>query len=1820
MRSALLLNTSLWQFLRLLSELIRQRSGWQILWGLVLALVLGVSQPAAAQFNPKFVTNDDSNQVPAGTVKQGNVIPNDINVDNLPNSAFVVTLVSGPVNGGSVTLNADGSYVYTPSPGQTSGADSFTYQICQPGATPSCSNVSTVRLNIYEPSAVCTLGTGPNLIRNPSFTEGNAEFTSSYNFVAVPTGGIGGGNYAVDTDATPYYNRWVGKGRTGQPGDKFMIVDGAPNLSAVYAQTVRVQPNRYYSFSVYAANIHPPDLSAPQLALVVDGKSTSAVVTLSGPTGQYEQIKDLYFSGPGPAGGFDITVEVRDVNKDFAGNDFGLDDLYFGSCSTFLTADTKTTTLVPNVPVATPILPLSATITVGGSAGVTVASFTVQSLPATGTITYNGVPVTVGQVIPVGTPGGLSSGGRLTYTPAGGCTASSPTFTYTATDSDGNGSSNIATYTIPVGPVPPPTVRAQGENPFCVGTSVELRTRPRLGYLFTWYNGSTIVNGAGGVLNDSVFVALNPGNYTVKTELAGCAATSGPLSVTTKACAPPEPCSLDEKFINTWYFGDKAGLNFNAQAPPAETPAILTDGQMTAPEGTCSMSDENGNLIFYTNGVQVWNRNHVLMPNGSGLAGNLSSTDGPMAIRLPGSKTRYYLFTQDSEGKAGGLSYSEIDMTLNGGLGDVLLGTKNTPLVKRTTEKMTAVLHANGCDSWVIVHGWGDPAVGDEPGWPAAEHRGDAFLAFRVTPAGVVPTPVVSQVGPLHAPSVAPLAFNGQMKASPDGRQLAVARFNDGPVPENGTVELYAFDAATGTVSDPRTIDSGGGQYYGVEFSPGLNNLYATILSPPQLLQFDLSDRDNVPASKKVIATSPVGLGSIQAAPDGKIYVARQNQPELGVITYPDSLDVAADYVDKGQALGGRLSGLGLPNFNQSFLVKVGFSAVSTACLVIKFQAGTNIPDPETYTWNFGDPASGPNNVSTIAEPSHIFPAPGEYTITLRITKSCLCKEIKATIIVPGSPTAGGIGADQTVCAGAVPAPLTSTAPAGAGTGEYAYQWESSSDRNTWTAIGGATGASYTPGVLAGTTYFRRKVSSGFCDPAFTDAVTITVLPALVPGSVADNQTICAGSAPQPLTSRTPAAGGTGTFTYQWESSPDGATWTDIAGATGADYAPGPLTATTRFRRRVNTTICGTDPSNEVLITVVPALVAGGIADDQTLCAGGTPQPLTSTAPASGGTGTYAYQWESSIDNTTWVDVAGATSEVFTPGQLARTTYFRRRVSASAGSCPPLASNVVTITVRPALTAGGIGADQVVCPGATPVALSSVSGPGGGTGAFTYQWESSADNTTWADIAGATGADYAPGPLTATTYFRRRVTSAPCDPAYSAVVTIQVLPPLTAGRIGADQDQCAGVVPVPLGSAASATGGTGSYAYQWESSTNNVTWTAIAGATDAGYAPGALTATTYFRRRVTSGTGECATAFSEPVVVRVQPLAPTAVTLAPPPVLCPGTPLTFNAVATDAGGAPTYRWFVNNAAVASGPTFTSSTLVTGDQVRVTVTPTAGLCSTGPASATVTVNRVPTEPPTVTIQVEPGVPVCPGDLLTFSVARATNAGPAPQYQWQVNGADVPGAQGPTFSSTTFSNGQTVTLRLLTTNSCGAPLPAISNGVGVVIGPPVNVDAGPDKEVLEGESVQLEGSADGNYPVVWTPTEGLTFPSGDRLRPRAAPTVTTVYRLSAGTGNCADADEVRVVVRPRIRIPNAFTPNGDGRDDTWQIEHIEEFPDNTVNVFNRWGNQIFSANNYSRANEWRGDINGQPAPIGTYYYVVVTKGPTGRSYSGSITILY
>ncbi|RZK60800.1 MAG: T9SS type B sorting domain-containing protein, partial [Hymenobacter sp.] len=460
-----------------------------------------------------------------------------------------------------------------------------------------------------------------------------------------------------------------------------------------------------------------------------------------------------------------------------------------------------------------------------------------------------------------------------------------------------------------------------------------------------------------------------------------------------------------------------------------------------------------------------------------------------------------------------------------------------------------------------------------------------------------------------------------------------------------------------------------------------------------------------------------------------------------------------------------------------------------------------------------------------------------------------------------------------------------------------------------------------------------------------------------------------------------------------------------------------------------------------------------------------------------------------------------------------------------------------------------------------------------------------------------------------------KVASAGCS-ATSLTFALVILPPLTAGTIGADQTVCVSTAPAPLTSLTGASGGFGPYNYRWESSTDNITWMPIASATAATYAPGPLAVTTYFWRRAYSN--PCGNIVSNVVTITVQPRLATSIALATPPAQCVGTALTFSPVAVNAGPAPTYRWLVNGAAVptATGPTFTSSALANGDRVQVELTPTAGLCSSGGATASVTVTLTASPAPALSIGAAPAGPVCAGEAVTFSITQMTNGGTNPQYQWQVDGTNVSGQTGATFTSTTLRSGQAVRVVLQATSACGQPATATSNAVPAAISPVVSVSAGPDKTIFEGDQVQLEGTATGTYPVAWTPSQGLTFGT-DPLRPTAAPTTTTVYTVTAGTGGCASSSQVTVTVVPPLRIPNAFTPNGDGRDDTWEIERIGSFSGNQVTVFNRWGNKLFEAQHYQRGSEWDGTIKGQPAPIGTYYYLI--KLDTGRAYTGWVTIV-
>lgn len=385
-------------------------------------------------------------------------------------------------------------------------------------------------------------------------------------------------------------------------------------------------------------------------------------------------------------------------------------------------------------------------------------------------------------------------------------------------------------------------------------------------------------------------------------------------------------------------------------------------------------------------------------------------------------------------------------------------------------------------------------------------------------------------------------------------------------------------------------------------------------------------------------------------------------------------------------------------------------------------------------------------------------------------------------VIVIAAPTAGEIGNAQTICNGSTPSAI-SNVTSGTGTGTVTYRWEYSTNGTSgWTVISGATGATYQPGALTATRYYRRTTlaaSNGKnCESGQTNIVQITVNNAISSGSIGSNQTICYGATPSLLTGS--ASIDPGTITYRWESSANGSTGWTATGGTSNNYQPGALTATTYFRRITRSTsggtTCESSPSNTVVITVNSQVTAGSIGSDQTICNGDTPAQLTSVTNGTG-TGTVTYRWESSANGSTgWTTVSGASNATYQPGALTATRYYRRITIATSGTaCESSATSSVKITVNAAVTAGTIGNNQSICTDTAPALIAS-SVDGTGTGSVTYRWESSDDGSTgWTTIAGATASTYQPGVLTASKYYRRitiATSGLACESSASNVVAI----------------------------------------------------------------------------------------------------------------------------------------------------------------------------------------------------------------------------------------------------------------------------------------------------------------------------------------------------------------------------------------------------------------------------------------------------------------
>jgi len=413
-----------------------------------------------------------------------------------------------------------------------------------------------------------------------------------------------------------------------------------------------------------------------------------------------------------------------------------------------------------------------------------------------------------------------------------------------------------------------------------------------------------------------------------------------------------------QNHANQWFFGNHAGINFNSGLAVA-----TSQGMQNTFEGGSSYCDHNGNLLFYSDGLTVWNRNHQVMTNGAGLMGGQSSTTSALVVRHPSSCQLYYLFTvQDHQSVNKSLRYSIIDMTQSGGLGAVMVGQKNVLISNNCAEKIVAIRHQNGVDSWIVTHYLGNSNFG----------------SYLLSSSGLSSVPVISTVGSVHGTN----CMIGFLKSNHAGSLLISNQMFC------SRVEMFDFNRSSGAVTNPRTLLNNLNGTYGAEFSPNDQILYLSkAFSGCALYQVDPLNLTNT----YLVASTPgdYHFGGLQIGPDGKIYLARNGISSLGVINSPNVWGAGCGFAQNGFSLSpGTSSGFGIVSFatDQVNSYSPGGYQIETndTCYGSPTSfVGIGIVEYDSIVWSFGDPLSGSLNYDNGLISSHYYTSAGVFLATM---------------------------------------------------------------------------------------------------------------------------------------------------------------------------------------------------------------------------------------------------------------------------------------------------------------------------------------------------------------------------------------------------------------------------------------------------------------------------------------------------------------------------------------------------------------------------------------------------------------------------------------------------------------------------------------------------------------------------------------------------------------------------------------------------------------------------------------------------------------------
>lgn len=483
-----------------------------------------------------------------------------------------------------------------------------------------------------------------------------------------------------------------------------------------------------------------------------------------------------------------------------------------------------------------------------------------------------------------------------------------------------------------------------------------------------------------------------------------------------------------QKEASNWYFGGTPKLfDLKEVDPPCagirfEGNQIisLTDGVLGTNEGVSTISDKEGNLLFYTDGSIVFNALHDTMQNGDNLFGHYSSTQSAIIVPLPDNDSIFYLFTVDAGAYVNppnvGMHYSIININADTNRGAVI--QKNIPLIPNASEKITGILHCNQKDIWVIAHKW----------------ESDSFYAYLVTNSGITDT-VISKIGLVHSdlgsPANGSKASLGYLKASTDGSKLACAIY----LPAQ-TVQLFDFDNSTGLLSnviDLIDADPLSSFFpYGLSFSPDNCKLYVSTIREDFFATTGIYQYDLTAGSQEAINNSRVTIkryagppiyppyifGALQLGLDHKLYVSQKGDTSIGVINFPSKTGTACNLVENAINLNGRYCSYGFPTFIESYFYEPPqIIAEDTICLedTAQFQLTCYTNNNISFSWNFGDGSPLISN----SNPSHLYTSGGTYLVSLYMVNQCRLDTVYKVVYVDGfSHPPLNLGNDTNLCEG----------------------------------------------------------------------------------------------------------------------------------------------------------------------------------------------------------------------------------------------------------------------------------------------------------------------------------------------------------------------------------------------------------------------------------------------------------------------------------------------------------------------------------------------------------------------------------------------------------------------------------------------------------------------------------------------------------------------------------------------------------------------------------------------------------------------------------